>query len=127
MIIIQSRWMGKANFSLIPVTLDCPYVEAIFDPESKNLVVFNKCSQTRFRMFPKLNEQGDTAALKRPRQNGVTYPEERKQMESFVEHYIENPDDIRGFIKRFVVNPEAVDIEKFLTASESAPVLNKVE
>lgn len=119
MMILHSSWMGLPNFSLVPVTLDCPFVEALFEPSSRNLVVFSKSVQTKFRMLPKVNENGDTITPKHPRPNKEKVCEERKQMESFVEHYISEPADIRAFIAAFVVNPTAVDFEKFLVVPEA--------
>lgn len=115
MIIVRSTLMGQPNFTLIPVTADCAYVEALFEPVSKSLVIFNKSTQTKFRMIPKLNENGDTMSPKRPRPEKQAYMEERKQMESFYEHYITDRQDIRDFVKRFAVNAESIDIEQFLT------------
>jgi hypothetical protein len=115
MIIVRSSFGGQPNFTLIPVTMDCAYVEALFEPVSKSLVIFNKCTQTKFRMIPKINESGDHVMPKKPRPDRQTYCEERKQMESFYEHYLVDPQDIREFVKRFAVNADNIDIEPFLT------------
>lgn len=124
MMIIKSSLMGQPNFSLIPVSIDCPFVEAIFDPGSKNLVVFNKCVQSKFRMLPKVDENGDTMTPKKLRPNKERIMEERKQMESFTEHYIAELSDVKAFVNFFAINPEVLDIEPFLKKAE--PALEKV-
>ncbi len=42
MMIISSIWGMNKTFRLLPVDEACPYVESIYDPESKVLVVISK-------------------------------------------------------------------------------------
>lgn len=123
MLVVKTSLMGMPNFTLIPLTLDCPYAEAIFEPNSKNLIVFSKVTQTRFRMLTRLNENGDPVTPKKPRPNKESTAEERKQMESLMEHYIADVEDIKSFVTAFAVNPERVELDSFLAPK---PELSKV-
>jgi len=58
MMLVASEWNGKPSFRTVPMTADCPYVECIFDPESKVFVVISKTKRNTLQMLPKLDEYG---------------------------------------------------------------------
>jgi hypothetical protein len=58
MMLVASEWNGKPTFRTMPMTADCPYVECIFDPESKVFVVISKTKRNTLQMLPKLDEYG---------------------------------------------------------------------
>ena len=37
--LIKSDWNQRPTFKMVPVSVDCPYVECIYDPESKVLAL----------------------------------------------------------------------------------------
>jgi hypothetical protein len=114
MLLIKSIWNEGETFRLIPVTLDCPYVECIFDPEHKVLVAISKVVKTTLHMLPKLDDNGDPAPLKSSRPNGRTVKEERRTIETFQEHYLDNAEAINALVDIFAVNKDSFDHKKFL-------------
>jgi len=114
MLLIKSIWNEGETFRLIPVSLDCPYVECIFDPEHKVLVAISKVVKTTMHMLPKLDDNGDPAPLKGSRPNGRTVKEERRTIETFQEHYLDNNDAINDVVDIFAVNKNDFDYKKFL-------------
>jgi hypothetical protein len=114
MLLIKSIWNEGETFRLIPVSLDCPYVECIFDPEHKVLVAISKVVKTTMHMLPKLDDNGDPAPLKSSRPNGRTVKEERRTIETFQEHYLDNNDAINAVVDIFAVNKNDFDYKKFL-------------
>ena len=114
MLLIKSIWNEGETFRLIPVSLDCPYVECIFDPEHKVLVAISKVVKTTMHMLPKLDDNGDPAPLKSSRPNGRTVKEERRTIETFQEHYLDNNDAINAIVDIFAINKNDFDYKKFL-------------
>lgn len=106
MMIIKSDWGGKPTFKLIPINKECPYVEAIFDPESKILAVIGNTKKNLFHMMTKLDDNGDPVKRKTFGPGNNPYKEERKTVETFQEYYISDTEEVKTFIKLFAVNPE---------------------
>ena len=48
MLLIKSNWNDGETFRMIPLTIDCPYVECIYDPKQKVLVLISKITKTAF-------------------------------------------------------------------------------
>lgn len=124
-----SVWGAHETFKLIPITKDCPFVEMIFDPESKVLVVISKTAKQSMHMLPRLDDNGDPMMMKlQPRQNGKNYKEERRVVETFLEYYISNKEEIKKFIEMFAVNHAEFDFSKAMDMvieqpKQSGPVL----
>lgn len=116
MLLIKSSWNEGETFRLFPLTEDCPYVECIFDPSTKVFVVISRVIKTTLHMLPKLDDNGDPAPLKVKRANGRMVKEERKQIETFQEYYIEDKDAIESLIDIFAVNKGSFDYKKFMSA-----------
>lgn len=116
MLLIKSSWNEGETFRLLPVTEDCPYVECIFDPGTKVFVVISKVVKTTLHMLPKLDDNGDPAPLKVKRANGRMVKEERKQIETFQEYYIEDVNAMEALIDLFAVNKSAFDYKKYFKA-----------
>ena len=116
MLLIKSSWNEGETFRLLPLTQDCPYVECIFDPSTKVFVVISRVIKTTLHMLPKLDDNGDPAPLKVKRANGRMVKEERKQIETFQEYYIEDKDAIEALIDIFAVNKGSFDYKKFMSA-----------
>lgn len=131
MMAITSVWGKSKTFKLIPVDLDCPYNECIYDPEAQVLAVLSKEKKQTVHMVPKLNEHGDLQMLKiGKRANGKDYSEERKTMETFYEYYIEDKSEIANFVQHFSINADAFDYKKYLespaTKSEGPSILTSI-
>ena len=114
MMLISSAFRGVKSFSIIPVTQDCPYVEAMFDPTSGILAVISKIKKQAMHMVPKLDENGQPVRLKAPNmETGKTVKEQRVQIETFSEIYITEKDEIAQFVYMFAVNADQFDIAPF--------------
>ena len=89
MVITTSNWGPHKTFKLMPLTIDCPYVEAIFDPSSKILAIISKIAKSSYHMIAKLDDNGDEVKLKiSKRQNGKEIKEQRVLMDTHAEYYI---------------------------------------
>jgi hypothetical protein len=126
MLLITSNWNNKKSFRLIPITNDCPYVECIFDLDTKVLAVIGKETKESFHMLPKLNEFGDLQRMKiGKRDNGKDYAEERKSLDTFYEYYIEEKQEVVEFIKMIAANADTFDYAQYVeTKQEAAPILS---
>ena len=114
MMLISSAFRGVKSFSIIPVTEDCPYVEAMFDPSSGILAVISKVKKQAMHMVPRLDENGQPIRLRTPNmETGKTVKEQRMQIETFSEIYITEKDEIAQFVYMFAVNADQFDIAPF--------------
>ena len=114
MMLISSAFRGVKSFSIIPVTEDCPYVEAMFDPSSGILAVISKVKKQAMHMVPRLDENGQPIRLRTPNmETGKTVKEQRMQIETFSEIYITEKDEIAQFVYMFAVNADKFDIAPF--------------
>lgn len=110
MMIIKSDWNQQPTFKMIPVSVDCPYVECIYDPQSKVLALIGSTKKNVFHMMPKLDDNGDVVGRKlKPADGSKNYKEERRTVETFQEYYLIDSGDINTFLTMFAVNPEAAD------------------
>jgi hypothetical protein len=114
MMLVTSSWNQMKTFKMLPVTLDCPFNECIYDIQTKMLAIIGKSSKESLHMLPKLTDQGDVQFLKLgKRGNGKDYAEERKILDTFYEYYIEDAKEIEEFISMFAVN-DKFDIKPFV-------------
>ncbi len=90
MLLVKSSWNEDQTFRMIPLSMDCPYVECIWDPGTKVFVVISRITKTTLHMLPKLDDNGDPAPLKTKRPNGRMVKEERRTIETFQEFYLED-------------------------------------
>ena len=115
MLLVHSSFRNAKSFTLIPVSLDSPYVEAMYDPSSGILAVISKVMKKSFHMMPRLDDNGQPMRLKVPnKQTGKTVKEQRAQVETFSEFYIADKDDIDLFINMFAVNEEQFDWKQYV-------------
>jgi len=113
MMLIKSTWNQSKTFKLIPISVDCPYNEAIFDVDQKVLAVISKECKETYQMLPRFTEKGDVMYLKSPRENGKGYAEERRLVDTYYEYYIEDKDDILAFVELFVGPSARTIAEKY--------------
>ena len=107
MMLVQATWQEKQTFRLIPIAESCPYVEIIFDPETKVFVVISKIRKTSLHMLPKLDEYGQ------PVTGNKGMKQERHKIEVFQEFYVEDQAAIEELIQMFAVNAK-FDYKKFI-------------
>ena len=115
MMLVNSAFRNAKSFTLIPVSNDSPYVEAMFDPSSGVLAVISKVMKQSYHMVPKLDDEGQPMRLKNPnQQTGKTVKEERRLVDTFSEFYLQDKNDIELFINMFAINAEQFDYNSFL-------------
>ena len=114
MMLVQATWNDKQTFRMIPVADSCPYVECIFDPDTKVFVVISKIAKQSLHMLPKLDDNGDPMAVKSKRPNGRNFREERHKIEVFQEFYVEDTTAMNDLISMFAVNASSFDYKTFL-------------
>ena len=113
MMLITSTWKSGKTFKMIPTDAECPYVECIFDPDTKVFVVISKIRKTALHMLPKLDEYGQAIS------GTKGMKQERHKIEVFQEFYVEDKSAIEELIKIFAVNAK-FDYKKFMSSSEEA-------
>ena len=115
MMLVNSSFRNAKSFTMIPVSLDSPYTEAMFDPASGILAVISKVMKQSYHMVPKLDDNGDPQRLKTPnQQTGKTVKEERRLVDTFSEFYLNDKADIETFIHMFAVNASEFDYTQFM-------------
>lgn len=115
MMLVNSVFRNARSFSLIPVSADSPYVEAMFDPSSGILAVIGKERKESFHMMPRLDDNGQPQRLKVPNKTtGKTVKEQRVSLNTFQEYYINDKSDIETFIELFAVNASSFNYKEFL-------------
>lgn len=119
MMLITSAFRQVKSFSLIPVSENCPYVEAMFDPTGSILAVITKVKKDSFHMMPRLDDTGQPQRLKTPnKETGKVHKEQRVAVETFSEFYITNKEEIKNFIMMFAVNAKSFNWEQFFVDVE---------
>jgi len=109
MMVIKSDWNQQPTFKMIPLSKDCPYIEAIYDPQSKVLALIGSTRKNVFHMTPKLDDNGDVVPRKIRTDGAKAHKEERKTIETFQEYYLMDADDIKAFVNLFSINSDAAD------------------
>ncbi len=134
MMLVKSAFGQMKSFKLIPITNDCPFVECLFSPREKMMVVIGKYMKGSYHMVPKLDDNGDEIPVKgKPRANGKKVKEERRLVDTCSEHYIVTEEEIRETIQMFAVNPDAIELDEFFLsdselvgATATTPIIEKV-
>ena len=116
MLLVKSTWNEKPTFKMLPITSECPYVECLYDPESKVFVVISKVKKTSLHMLPKLDDNGDPQPVKKQTASNRTIKEERRTIETFQEYYIEEQESIEEIINHLALNKLDFDFKKFLNS-----------
>lgn len=117
MLLVSSYWGESKSFKLIPANNDCPFVEAMYDPTTGLLAVIGKTRKQVFHMVHKVDDLGDIVETNK-RKNGKPYKEERRTIDTFVEYYIIEADEIISFIKDYAINTASFDFMKFIEAQK---------
>lgn len=109
MMLVQATWNEKQTFRMIPISESCPYVECIFDPDTKVFVVISKIKKTTLHMLPKLDEYGIAIT------GAKGMKQDRHKTEIFQEFYIEDSKAINELIKIFAINSEEFNYTDFMS------------
>jgi len=123
MMLVNSSFRNAKSFTMIPVSNDSPYTEAMFDPTSGILAVISKVMKQSYHMVPKLDDDGQPMRLKTPnQQTGKTHKEERRLVDTFSEFYLSDKKDIEDFINIFAINASSYDYKQFFVDVEETKV-----
>ena len=113
MMLVQATWNDKQTFRMIPIAESCPYVECIYDPDTKVFVAISKIKKTTLHMLPKVDEYGQPVA------GAKGMKQERHKIEVFQEFYVEDQTAMLELINMFAVNSDKFDYKKFLATGEA--------
>ena len=94
------------TFTLMPVSKECPYNEAIYDPRNKTLVIYSKEAKDAPQMLEKLDDEGNFSRVKHQKPETNPYKIERRVFPAYYEYHLTKQEDIMAFIEIFVVNPD---------------------
>ena len=121
MMLVNSVFVMQRSFKMIPITMDCPYVECIYSPHEDMFVVISKVMKQSYHFVPKIDDNGDQIPVKgkpRPGQNPKPIKEERRLVDTFSEFYLMTHDEIENFIKLFAVNHDEFDYKQYFKKDE---------
>ena len=127
MMLITSEWMGQKSFRLMPIDKECLFVEGLYDPAQKVLVMISSAKKESLHFLAKLDENGDARKLNKPRPNGKPFPEERKSLVTFQEYYITEKQEIETIIDMFAVNTDTFDYKEYLEKDITIPEQPKIQ
>mgnify|MGYP003441395900 FL=1 len=133
MLLVSGMVAGESgavpSFRMVPTTMDCPYLEAQFDPKSNVLTVILKDTVIDRQMVPRLDANGF-----RIQAQGSKKEEGRWQMkenEAVVNHlfHILYPNEIISFVERMAVNTDDYNYTRFIVYPklDDAPEVPKIE
>ena len=120
MTIVTTVWNSPVHpktFRLIPLPGDRTkliYSEIVYDPDHKTLAMITTMSKPAYHMVARLNDDGDTIAAKH-RQNKKTYKEQRVELDTYVEFYISEKDEILKMINLLADNADTFDFAQYMT------------
>lgn len=117
MLLISSEINSTPTFRLIPISIDCPYNEVVYDPTNKVLAIISKEKKNTLKMAAKLNEFGDPDAVKKPSDRPLgkpPYKEQRIVIETYHEYHITNKQEISDFVLTCASNVGIFDYSKFI-------------
>ncbi len=104
MFVYSTDWYGRKSFRMLPLSMECPFNEVIYDPNTRVLAVISKDKKDKPQMLPKLTDKGQVIPLRNS--EGAQYVEERRIMETYYEYYIDKKSDIERFIQMFALNSD---------------------
>jgi len=119
MLLVKGSWKSAADgqthdtFKMLPVSLDCPYVEVIYDPGLTLMVVVSKINKDNYQMAVKLDGDGHPTKAKKPHADGNPYRQMRERITVKQEFYIIERDEQIEFVKQFAVN-DKFPFEKYM-------------
>lgn len=126
---VNTTWMDEETFKIIPIDKDAPYNEMIYDVNSDTLIILSKEKRTGFHMVERLSPNGYPIPVKGPVKNEETrFQMERVQLETFIEYYITNRQDILKLIEIHCLNAkDGMYSKAFKRADEIKESLKKAE
>lgn len=106
MLLISSQRQGVPTFRMMPLTEDCPFIEAVYEPRAMALIIFYKHQVEGLHMVDQIDGNGDSVRALKPRASGNPNKEERKMLRTAHETYITNKAEIQYFVMLMAHNQE---------------------
>ena len=100
MFIHSAEWHEKRSFRLLPITLDCPYNEILYDCENKVLMIISKDQKEKPMFIPSLDKKGNTITLRKTQK----LQQERHIISMYYEYFIDDVEDIKSFVSSIATN-----------------------
>jgi hypothetical protein len=113
MMIYSAKWNETETFRMIPITAECPFNEAIYDPTEKVLAIISKDSKEKPMMMPRLSDKGLPIQVKTA-DGRLGLQEQRVILDTYYEYYISEKADIREFVEKFASNPSHKAFQAFI-------------
>jgi len=109
----------EKSFRMIPVTKDCPYIDAVYWRDKKVLEVNSPFKKNEYGMYPKMDDNGDVELRKQPKEDKETgektfHKQERRMTEVLQKYYIIEQVEIIAFIEALAINSKTVDYMSLL-------------
>lgn len=118
MMLYTTATNGDKTFSLMPLTDDCPFNEAIYMPKLEALAVLSKSTRDTFTMMERLDENGNPTGQVGKGGDSSKAKMQRVQISSPWEYFIHEKEEIRDFVIANAVNADTFSFQKYLTALE---------
>lgn len=100
------------EFSLLPLNSRTPYVDGMYYPDQKVLLLLARDAKERFQMVPQIDSYGEIVRerVMSPKASAPVTKErmERVLMQSNFEYYLTTEQDIRWFCENFVENGDVI-------------------
>lgn len=112
---------GKENFKLIPILPECPFVEARFSLEKKQLTIISKISYDAFKMMVKLDDSGKVMTTKATKGAGSEPKYERLRSTNFYDYSITERADIEKMVNH--LSGESSNFDEYFKIEEKAEVI----
>lgn len=92
---------NKESFCLLPLNEQTVFVDGMYYPEQKFVLLLTRAVKERFQMIPKVDDFGmavtEKSANRREKQDRI-------RMDTNYEHYMSNIEDIKWFADKFIEN-----------------------
>ena len=123
MMLYTTATNGVKTFGLMPTDDTCPFNEAIYMPKMEALAVLSRTTRDTFTMLERLDENGEVSLItvkdKEKGGNRQVTKQQRVQVQSPWEYFINEKDEIREFIKLHAINADTFDYAKYMTSLET--------
>lgn len=118
---IEQMEGSEKSFGLIPLTQECPYLEARFSMEHKVLTFMTIHPMKEFKLLPKLDTEGN-AKISRVNKERIAY--ERIVADAFYSFSVTNRTDIEAIVN-ILCGP--TDLSEYFKVTTPEPNLTKVD
>lgn len=123
MMLYTAATNGEKTFSLLPLSADCPFNEAIYMPKLEALAILGKTTRDTFTMLERLDENGNPTGQTGKGGEPEKPKMQRVQLSTPWEYFVHEKDEIRAFIKTNAVNEETFNYTVYMTELEVPKII----